>query len=154
MRSWSPSARSSSVSLVRFAAIVEYLELGDYLLIAERVLGIDAHTLVRFARLVPVAESALAAPAAGFGEVEAYPDFGDKAAVLCSRIVRNHPMPDGNKRAAYLCLREFIARNGFGWSTPPGGVDETVAVIERLAAGELSEPDLAGWLRERIVATS
>jgi prophage maintenance system killer protein len=59
-------------------------------------------------------------------------------------------MPDGNKRTGYLCLREFIARNGFGWSAPPGGVDETVEVIDRLAAGELSESELADWLRERI----
>ena len=39
---------------------------------------------MRFDRTVPLAESALAAPRAGYGGVELYPDFDMKAAVLCS----------------------------------------------------------------------
>ena len=49
-----------------------------------------------------LADSALAAPQAGFGGVEAYPDFATKAAVLCWHLVKNHPLPDGNKRCAFL----------------------------------------------------
>jgi prophage maintenance system killer protein len=30
--------------------------------------------------------------------VEFYPDVIDKAAVLCVRLARNHPLPDGNQR--------------------------------------------------------
>jgi death on curing protein len=37
---------------------------------------------------------------AGWGEEELYPDFVDKAAVLVVRLAKNHPLPDGNKRAA------------------------------------------------------
>ena len=51
----------------------------------------------------------------------------------------------GNKRVAYLALLEFLARNGIGWVPP--SVDETVAKIERVAAGEVSERELADWLR-------
>jgi death-on-curing protein len=58
---------------------------------------------------VPSAESALAAPFAGFGELDFYPDPAVKAAILCSRLVRNHPFPDGNKRVAYLAMRERSA---------------------------------------------
>ena len=85
------------------------------------------------------------APAAGFGGVELYPEVIDKAAVLCTRLARNHPLPDGNKRVAYLALLEFLARNEIEWAPP--SVDETVATIERVAAGTISERELADWLR-------
>lgn len=81
----------------------------------------------------------------GFGGVEFYPDVIDKAAVLCVRLARNHPLPDGNKRVAYLALAEFLARNQVEWAPP--SVEETVAMIERVAAGEISERELAAWLR-------
>jgi hypothetical protein len=67
-----------------------YLELADYLLIAERVLGLPAETIANFDR-IGLAESALAAPQADFGGVEAYPDFETKAAVYAgtwSRTIR------------------------------------------------------------------
>lgn len=43
---------------------MNYLDLGDFLVIAEAVTGIPAETLERLPRLA-LAESALAAPAAG-----------------------------------------------------------------------------------------
>jgi death-on-curing protein len=76
----------------------------------------------------------------GFGGVEFYPDVIDKAAVLCVRLARNHPLPDGNKRVAYLALVEFLTRNGVEWAPP--SVDETVAVIEGVAAGSITEREL------------
>jgi death-on-curing protein len=127
--------------------VTAYLDLVDYLLVAETVLGHPAEDIAQLDR-ISLAESALAAPAMSFSGVEFYPDPIMKAAVLCARLVRNHPLPDGNKRVAYLCLREFLARNGLEFHRPP--VDETVGVIEALAAGELSEPDFADWLREHV----
>ena len=38
-----------------------------------------------------LADSALHAPSASFGDEEFYPDFCDKAAVLLVRLVKNHP---------------------------------------------------------------
>lgn len=43
-----------------------YLELADYLLIAEAVLGVPAELIADFNR-IGLADSALAAPQAGFG---------------------------------------------------------------------------------------
>ena len=51
-----------------------YLELADYLLIAEAVLGVPAELIAEFDR-IDLADSALAAPQAVFGGVQAYPDF-------------------------------------------------------------------------------
>lgn len=59
---------------------VRYLNLADYLLIAEAMLETPAEELALVIR-VDLAESALAAPAAEFGGVEFYPDFADKVAV-------------------------------------------------------------------------
>jgi death-on-curing protein len=83
--------------------LAQYLDLADYLLIAEAVLGVPAETIARWPG-VGLAESALHAPAMGFGGVEFYPKVIDKAAVLCARLARNHPLPDGNKRVAYLAV--------------------------------------------------
>lgn len=124
--------------------MTEYLDLADYLLIAEAVLGVAAEEIARWPG-IGLAESALHAPAAGFAGVELYPDTIDKAAVLCVRLARNHPLPDGNKRVAYLVLLEFLTRNGIEWVPP--SVDETVAMIERVAVGKVSEQELADWLR-------
>jgi death on curing protein len=128
--------------------LAEYLDLADYLLIAEAVLDVPAEAIARWPG-IGLAESALHAPAAAFEGVELYPDVIDKAAVLCVRLARNHPLPDGNKRVAYLALVEFLARNNVEWSPP--SVDETIATIERVAAGEMPEPELAEWLEEDVV---
>jgi death on curing protein len=53
--------------------LTEYLDLADYLLIAEAVLGVPAEEIARWPG-IGLAESALHAPAAGFGGVELYPD--------------------------------------------------------------------------------
>ncbi len=124
--------------------MTEYLDLADYLLVAEAVLGVPAEEIARWPG-IGLADSALHAPAAGFGGVELYPDVIDKAAVLCVRLARNHPLPDGNKRVSYLVLLEFLARNDIEWVPP--SVDETVATIERVAAGTISERELADWVR-------
>lgn len=126
----------------------QYLDLADFLVIAEAATGTPAETLVRLARL-PLAESALSAPAASFRGVEMYPELEVKAAVLCARIAKNHALPDGNKRTAYLCLREFVERNGGSWRPSDTDPDETVTIMEGVAAGTVSEEQLVEWVRAR-----
>lgn len=123
------------------------LDLADYLLIAEAILDVSADRLEHTANL-PLAESALSAPFAGFGDHERYPGLATKAAVLCSRLVRNHPLPDGNKRIAYICMRELIARNKHSWRRPPD--DEAAEMVEQLAARALSEEDFAIWVARHV----
>lgn len=122
------------------------LTLPEVLIIAEAVTGIDAEILVKVSR-IELLESAIAASQAGFGNFELYPEFVDKAAVLCSRIVRNHALPDGNKRLGWQSLVVFCDINGYELIAEP---DEAVEFIESLAAGIISEPQLAEWIRSRI----
>jgi len=128
--------------------LIIYLDLADYLLIAERVLGVPAELIANFNR-IGLAESALAAPEAGFGGVDAYPDFATKAAVLCWHLVKNHPLPDGNKRCAFLATIEFVERNGRAWNSAPGDPDETDGVIRAVAAGETTEAAFREWIADR-----
>ncbi len=62
---------------------VEYLDLTDYVAIATEVTGLDLDTILKVTDL-NLADSALHAPAAGFGDTDFYPEFVDKAAVLMS----------------------------------------------------------------------
>ncbi len=99
--------------------------------------------------LIASAESALAAPFATFGGVDFYPDPAERAAICCSRIIRNHPFPDGNKRVGYECMREMLDRDRIPWPRPSEDVDEISETIKALAARELSEADFVAWVRAR-----
>jgi death on curing protein len=133
--------------------VIQYLGLADFLLIAEAVLDVPAEVLVHSADLA-LADSALNAPAASYAGTEAYPSFAQKAAILCSRLCRNHPLVDGNKRVAYLAMREFVARNGREWVAPAGDHpdgDETVKALWDLAAGQVTEAQFMTWVSARIM---
>ncbi len=127
---------------------VRYLDLADYLLVAEAVLRVDAEDIARFAGIA-LAESALHAPAAGFGDVEFHPGVERKAAVLLHHLVRNHALPDGNKRVGYLCMLEFLARNGLVWQRSDGDADETVGMVESVAAGDTELESIVVWITRR-----
>lgn len=62
--------------------MTRYLHLAEYLWLAEQVTGVPVDELVRSSR-IDLADSALHAPQAGFGEEDFYPDVFDKAAILC-----------------------------------------------------------------------
>jgi death-on-curing protein len=125
------------------------IELGDFLLIAEIHSGIDAHQLARIPRVVNLAEAALAAPFAGFGDYQVFPAIHEKAAVYCARIATYHPLPDGNKRTAYDVMREFLDRNGVAFRHPSGGLEATAQAIEDLAANVLDERAFIAWVSQR-----
>ena len=127
---------------------VEYVELADYLAIAAEVTGLDIETTIKVTKL-DLADSALHAPAAGFGETELYPDFVEKASVLVVRLVKNHPLPDGNKRAAWVTLRLFVEINGWSWQPIPS-VDDAERAVLAIASGDWNEDDMAAWLRDHL----
>lgn len=127
---------------------VEYLDLADYIAIAVDVTGLDLQTVMNATNL-NLADSALHAPAAGFGEDDFYPDFVDKSAVLLVRLARNHPLPDGNKRAAWVSLRLFVDINGWTWDPAPS-IDDAAAAVLTVAAGDWDEATTSAWLRDHL----
>jgi len=129
--------------------VTRYLNLSEYLWLAEQVTGVDAAILAKASR-IDLADSALHAPAAGFGDEDFYPDVFDKAAVLCCRLAWNHPLPDGNKRASWASLLLFIDLNDGTWDPDPPDVDQAEEAMLAVAAGEVDEEWVAAWLRERV----
>jgi death-on-curing protein len=92
-------------------------------------------------------ESALARPRnlAHYGE----PDLADLAASLAFGIARTHAFIDGNKRTAWVAARLFLRLNDAVLEFDKA--DATV-MMQRLAAGELSEEVVAAWFRDRLVS--
>ena len=129
--------------------MTRYLNLAEYLWLAEQVTGVDAATLAKAFR-IDLADSALHAPAAGFGDEDFYPDIYDKAAVLCCRLAWNHPLPDGNKRASWAALLLFVDLNDGVWDPDPPDVDQAEEAMMAVAAGQVDEEWVADWLRERV----
>ncbi|HET9592483.1 MAG TPA: Fic family protein [Solirubrobacterales bacterium] len=127
-------------------AEVFYVSFGDYCRIAAEVLGATPKQIARLPRIA-LADSALAAPRAGFGDQDAYPTLIEKAAVMVEHLARNHPLPDGNKRCAFLAVERFLAANGRPILDAAPDID--VPMVEKIAAGEASPKEILGWLERR-----
>jgi len=75
------------------------------------------------------------------------PDAADLAAAYAFGIARNHPFVDGNKRTAAVVSEAFLALNGEALAASDA---ELVVAFLALAAGELSEEEMADWFRQRL----
>ncbi len=125
---------------------VYYPEFGDFCDVAADILGTTPEQIARFPN-AGLAESALAAPRAGFGDVEVYPTILEKAAILLERLARNHPLPDGNKRTAFFLTGLFLEANGAPLREAQPDVD--VPMAERIAAGQVEHQEILAWLSQR-----
>jgi len=91
-------------------------------------------------------ESALARPL-NLNVYEGETDPARLAAAYAAGIVRNHPFADGNKRVAFLAIGLFLGLNG--WRLTAGKAD-AASTIWSLAAGDISEAQLAAWITEKL----
>ena len=78
-------------------------------------------------------------------------DAAALAAAYAFGFARNHGFVDGNKRAAWVLARVFLADNGYTLTFEPA---DAIRTIEALAAGIAEEAELAKWFRDRIVRAS
>jgi death-on-curing protein len=79
------------------------------------------------------------------------PDVFECAAAYAYGLAKNHPFVDGNKRVAFLATGLFLRLNGYRLAV---GQADAVKAVFSLAAGDLSEPDFAAWLRAGCVEVS
>jgi len=91
-------------------------------------------------------ESALARPhnTAAYGE----PDAADVAAAYAFGLARNHGFADGNKRSAWIVARLFLMLNDRDLAFDKA---DALHMVLDLAAGRLTEEQVASWFRERIL---
>ena len=86
-------------------------------------------------------ESALARPQNQFAYGES--SLPRLAASYAFGISRNHPFLDGNKRTSLVVAELFLDLNGLDLTASD---EACITTFLRLAAGELGEDDLAGWI--------
>ena len=92
--------------------------------------------------------SAVNTPFQTFMGNDLYPSLYDKAAQLCYGIANNHPFTDGNKRTALHSMYVYLIINGFDITAIQQDVENMIIDI---AAGNMTNTELAQWLRENTV---
>ena len=74
-------------------------------------------------------------------------DLATLAAAYGYGLCQGHPFRDGNKRVAFITMLVFLELNGRSIEAEEG---EVVALMLSLASGELTERELAGWLKTKL----
>lgn len=124
-------------------AVPEPLTIGDVLVIAERETGIPAEELKD---LIPLADAAAALAASLAGSL----DPVEQAAICCSRLLRASLFPEANKRIAFECMCEMLARSGSPWRWAPHEAEAIAAMVNRLKDRMISEAEFVDWVRLRV----
>ena len=88
-------------------------------------------------------ESAVARPQ----NLAAYeqPDVFELATAYAVGLAKNHLFVDGNKRTAYVAMELFLWLNGLELLATDA---DCVITMLGVAASQISEPELADWLRQ------
>ena len=68
--------------------------------------------------------------------------------MLVVHLAKNHPLPDGNKRAAYLAMIEFLARNGRQFIATD--VDATIDMMVKIAGSEVDPGEIEDWIERHL----
>jgi death-on-curing protein len=89
-------------------------------------------------------ESALARPRPRW-EYDEAASTHELAAAYAFGLVTNHPYVDGNKRIGLVAMAAFLDLNGYELTASNA---EAASMILSLAAGELSEADVSGWIEQ------
>jgi death on curing protein len=74
-------------------------------------------------------------------------DVADLAASYAHAFARTHAFVDGNKRTGFLAAGLFLNLNGQSLAATQA---EATLAMRALAAGEISETEYAGWLRQHL----
>ena len=69
------------------------------------------------------------------------------AAAYAFGVARNHPFADGNKPTAWVLARTFLVLNSVALVFR---AEEAIKTVQALAAGELTEDELADWFRSHV----
>ena len=108
----------------------------------------DAFVLSSGVRDKNLLASAVNAPFQTFMGSDLYPFLYDKAAQLCYGIANNHPFTDGNKRTALHSMYVYLIINGIDITATQQEVEN---LIINVAAGNMTNVELAQWLRDNTI---
>jgi len=91
--------------------------------------------------------SALSRPENTYHYSSPKPDVAELAAAYGFGLAKNHPFNDANKRTALIAMRLFLKLNGYDLATSP---EDKYKTIIRVAASDISEDELAHWIRKNL----
>ena len=92
-------------------------------------------------------ESALSRPKNIRAYADSLPTLATLAAAYAFGISSNHPLVDGNKRAALMVSFVFLELNG--WEVVASQQEAFVTILG-LAAGDVTEDQLAAWFERNM----
>jgi len=117
-----------------------WMDLADAVMVHDQELSVHGGSAgIRDQSLL---ESALARPRNIWAYAETPPPLTTLAAAYAYGISANHAFLDGNKRAALVVSFTFLEVNGLEVTATQ---EEAYSTILALAAGEISEAELAAW---------
>lgn len=120
--------------------------IGEALALAIHKRQLAEHGGLDGVRDLGLLQSALSRPRHLFAYNDPTPALPALAASYAFGIARNHPFIDGNKRTAAVVCETFLELNGMSIHATDA---EMYPVFLDLAAGKLSEGELASWLDAR-----
>ena len=121
---------------------VEFLTLDDALALhADQIARYGGSALVRDLGLL---ESALAMPAATFGDDFLHASLDEQAAAYLFHLVKNHPFVDGNKRTGLVAMLAFLGLNGRRLEAPD---DDLTDLVLGVAEGRVTKAEVAVFVR-------
>ena len=91
--------------------------------------------------------SALSRPENAFHYSDPKPDVAELAAAYGFWLAKNHPFNDANKRTALIAIRLFLQLNGYDLVVTP---EDKYTTLIRVAASDISEDELAQWIRKNL----
>ncbi|MDP9343825.1 MAG: type II toxin-antitoxin system death-on-curing family toxin [Actinomycetota bacterium] len=94
-------------------------------------------------------ESALAQPAATFGERMLHPTVLDQAAAYLFHLCTAHAFADGNKRVAFAAMDVFLRLNGYRLVLSG---DDAYELTMGVARGEVGGGAIVKSIEERVVS--
>ena len=93
--------------------------------------------------------SALSRPENAYHYSHPKTNVAELAAAYGFGLAKNHPFNDANKRTALIAMRVFLKLNGYDLAATP---EDKYKTIIRVAASDMSEDELAQWIRKNLKA--
>jgi death-on-curing protein len=132
---------------------MRYVTTTEALFVAARVLDVPVDVLAT-RHTIQLLESALHSPQATFDGTDLVEGIEMKAATLAFHVSRNHPLPDGNKRLAWMLLNLFLELNGVELVRDQA---RSVSLMWAVASGEADVNGIrhviSWWTRQKLPAT-
>jgi hypothetical protein len=108
----------------------------------------EAESMISRAR----AEAALTASSPAAGEFVLHPEPVEQAARCCIAVIRLRPLPHDNKRVAYRCMQEMLAR--YQWGAFNAKPRKIAAMLDGLGNGSIEDWEFVLWVYAQVGRTA